>query len=64
MSLRRSLYCLAILSLGSITAIAAEPFRFPEGRYGKGELRYINGVPVLTAVGTPEEIGGQIGAWR
>lgn len=62
MSLRRSLYCLAILSLGSITAIAAEPFRFPEGRYGKGELRYINGVPVLTAVGTPEEIGGQIGA--
>jgi predicted choloylglycine hydrolase len=63
MNLRRScFYCLAILCLGSITASAAELFRFPEGRYGKGELRYINGMPVLTAAGTPEEIGAQIGA--
>ncbi len=63
MTLRR-LYVLslAILCLGSITASAAEPFRFPEARYGKGELRYIHGLPVLTAVGSPEEIGAQIGA--
>ena len=44
------------------SASAAEPFRYPEGRYGKGELRYINGVPVLTAAGSPEEIGSQVGA--
>ena len=38
-----------------------EPFRYPEGRYDKGELRYINGIPVLTVGGSPEEIGEQIG---
>jgi isopenicillin-N N-acyltransferase like protein len=62
MKLRRSyLLCVAILCLGSVAAAATEPFHYPEGRYGKGELRYINGLPVLTAVGTPEEIGSQIG---
>jgi predicted choloylglycine hydrolase len=40
---------------------AAEPFRYPEARYGKGELKYINGLPVLSVAGTPEEIGEQIG---
>jgi hypothetical protein len=40
-------------------ARAAEPFRYPQARYGKGELKYINGLPVLTVEGTPEEIGEQ-----
>src|SRR5690348_16040514 len=40
---------------------AEEVFRFPEGKHGKGELRYINGIPVLTVAGTPGEIGEQIG---
>jgi predicted choloylglycine hydrolase len=40
---------------------AAEPFRFPEARYGKHELKYINGLPVLTVSGTPAEIGDAIG---
>jgi len=62
MKVHRSYFlCLAILCLGSVTSSAGEPFRYPEGRYGKGELRYINGLPVLTAVGSPEEIGSQIG---
>jgi len=39
----------------------ATPFKFPEGKHGKGELKYINGVPVLTVEGTPEEIGEQVG---
>jgi hypothetical protein len=39
---------------------AGEPFRFPEAKYGKGELRYINGLPVVILVGTPEEIGEQM----
>ena len=38
-----------------------QPFRFPEGKHGKGELKYRNGLPVLIAQGTPEEIGEQIG---
>src|SRR5208283_3769620 len=39
---------------------ADEPFRFPEGKEGKGELKYINGLPVLHLEGTPEEIGTQM----
>jgi predicted choloylglycine hydrolase len=41
-------------------ARAAEPFRFPPAKHGKGELKYINGLPVLTVEGTPEEIGEQV----
>ncbi len=43
------------------TASAAEPFRFPEAKHGKGELKYIGGIPVLSLSGTPEEIGTQMG---
>jgi hypothetical protein len=50
--------CLLILCPA---ARAGEPFRFPEGKYGKGELKYRKGLPVLIAQGTPEEIGEQIG---
>ena len=38
---------------------AAEERTFTEGRAGKGELRYVEGVPVLFLEGTPEEIGRQ-----
>ena len=38
---------------------AAEPFRFPEAKHGKGELKYVNGLPVLIVQGSPEEIGEQ-----
>src|SRR4051812_44629350 len=38
------------------------PFRFPTAKHGtKGELKYINDVPVLIVSGTPEEIGTTIG---
>jgi hypothetical protein len=37
-----------------------EPFRFPEGKQGKAELKYVNGVPVLFVEGTPRQIGEQI----
>jgi predicted choloylglycine hydrolase len=49
-----------VLFLASPVA-AAEPFRFPEARYGKHELKYINGLPVLTVSGTPAEIGDAVG---
>jgi predicted choloylglycine hydrolase len=38
-----------------------EPFRFPEARFGKGQLKYHEGVPVLVLEGTPAEIGAQAG---
>jgi isopenicillin-N N-acyltransferase-like protein len=38
----------------------AEPFRYPEAKHGKGELKYIDGVPVLLVEGKPGEIGEQM----
>jgi hypothetical protein len=41
---------------------AAEPFRYPDASYGTGTLTYIDGLPVVTVSGTPEEIGEAVGA--
>src|SRR5262249_40836160 len=40
---------------------ADEDFRFPEAVHCSGELKYREGLPVLTVSGKPEEIGQQIG---
>lgn len=40
---------------------AAEPFKYPEAKHGKGELKYINGLPVVVLQGKPTEIGEQMG---
>lgn len=40
---------------------ADKPFRFPEAKQGQAELKYINGLPVLTVAGTPKEIGAAVG---
>src|SRR5271165_1312800 len=40
---------------------SASAFRYPEGRHGKAELRYVEGIPLLTVEGTPEEIGEAVG---
>src|SRR5688500_1367582 len=53
---------IAIALLQPIRSVAAEPFRFPEVTHGKGELKYINGIPVLTIEGSPTEMGDQLGA--
>jgi isopenicillin-N N-acyltransferase like protein len=50
--------CFVVLGGGTR---AAEPFKYPEAKHGKGELKYVNGIPVLTVTGTPEEIGEQMG---
>ena len=52
---------LIVLCLLSAAATAAQPFRYPEGKHGKGELRYIDGLPVLTVGGSREEMGEQVG---
>jgi isopenicillin-N N-acyltransferase-like protein len=49
------------LCLGA-NAAAEDAFRFAEATFEKGQLRYINGLPVLTVEGTPQEIGRQQGA--
>ncbi len=41
------------------TAALAQERVFPEARHGRGELRYLDGVPVAIFQGSPEEIGAQ-----
>src|SRR5687768_3169623 len=38
----------------------ADVSRYTDGKHGKGELKHINGLPVLVVEGTPEEIGEQV----
>jgi isopenicillin-N N-acyltransferase-like protein len=42
-------------------ATPSETFRYEEGKYGDGELKYHGRIPVLVVQGTPEEMGKQIG---
>ncbi|HKA06687.1 MAG TPA: C45 family peptidase, partial [Gemmataceae bacterium] len=57
--MRRFIWAVVALVL-AVPAFAADT-RFPEAKSGKGELKYVNGIPVLTLDGTPEEIGTQFG---
>ncbi len=51
---------LLVLLIGVVPGVLrAEPFRYPEGKHGKGELRYVNGLPVLRLEGTPQEMAEQ-----
>jgi len=52
-------FLLAWPALEAASAPCAGPFRFTEGSFGGGRLRYINGLPVLEVQGTPEEMGRQ-----
>ena len=58
----RVFLCLVVLTglYFAELAPAKEPFHFPAGKHGKGELHYVNGIPVLTVEGTPQEIGEQM----
>src|SRR5262245_25999234 len=46
-----------VLFLFPVSLLAAEPFRFPEAKHGKAELKYLEGVPVIQVEGKPAEIG-------
>jgi hypothetical protein len=50
-----------ILAAVETSPVSADPFRYPEAVHGKGDLKYVNGLPVLSVAGTPEEIGEAIG---
>src|SRR5947209_8085241 len=60
MSRPRMLVLLALTFLLPVPLQAAEPFRYPEGKHGKGEMKYINDLPVLQLEGKPAEIGEQM----
>src|SRR5437764_12728107 len=51
----------ALFALALALPACGDDRRFPEAKAGKGALKYVNGVPVLTVEGTPEEIGAQFG---
>jgi len=60
--LRIQALLLAGLLVLTLPARAADgPFRYQEGQHGKGELKYIQGIPVLVVAGAPKEMGEQIG---
>ncbi len=50
-----------LLCLFPAAVRADEEFRFTEGKHKQGELKYVDGLPVLLVQGTPEEIGEQMG---
>ncbi len=56
---RRWFCTLLFLLAVATTASAANKLPFQEGRFEKGELKYINHLPVLSVEGTPEEMGRQ-----
>jgi hypothetical protein len=51
----------AVPLLVAVAVLAQSPPAFPAAKHSGGELRYVNGVPVLAVRGSPAEIGGQIG---
>jgi isopenicillin-N N-acyltransferase-like protein len=59
--LRLACPLLVLLLLACSAPAHAQAFRFPEARHDQGELRYVEGIPVLTVRGTHAEMGEQIG---
>lgn len=53
---------LVVVCLSPAVALAGDPKTYPEARSGKGELRFIDQVPVLILRGKPNEMGEQFGA--
>ena len=53
------LYCVSALVAAG--APPQEVGLYPEARHGRGELRYIEGIPVVIVEGTPAEMGEQLG---
>ncbi len=56
---RRQLWLLIILVAPFSVVQAAEKPPFEEGRFDKGELKYVNRLPVLSVEGTMRKWGGR-----
>jgi isopenicillin-N N-acyltransferase like protein len=71
MSLRRSVRrsvrrlsvasCCSLLLLVCCSASFAQQSKFAPGKFQNGALRFVQGIPLVTVSGTPEEIGEQLG---
>jgi isopenicillin-N N-acyltransferase like protein len=59
--MKRTLVIIFLVILSGRPLWGAEPFRYPEARHGTGELKYLQGLPVLVVSGTPEEMGEAAG---
>jgi hypothetical protein len=59
--MKTRLLVVAVVVALAPAARAQEAKRFPAAKHGNGELRYVQGVPVLTVRGTPAEMGEQFG---
>src|SRR5262245_54014680 len=57
--IRLAAFAYLLLFTGGL--LAAEPFKYPEAKHGKGELKYVNGIPVLILAGSPGEFGEPMG---
>src|SRR5205823_12969305 len=57
---RVALSSFVFLALVTAAARAEQPSPYEANRAGKGELKFISGLPVLLVEGTPEEIGEQV----
>jgi isopenicillin-N N-acyltransferase-like protein len=57
----RKYLLIGIFLLIPTTTFGGDGKKFPEATYGKGELRYIDDVPVLIVRGKPNEIGEKFG---
>ena len=55
---------LVLTCLAAPLCRADEPKSFPAAKHGKGELRYVDQVPVLTLRGTPTEMGDRGRTWH
>jgi isopenicillin-N N-acyltransferase like protein len=52
-------FCVFLIRCGP--ALCAEPSKFTPAKFQNGELRFVQGIPLATVSGTPEEIGEQLG---
>jgi isopenicillin-N N-acyltransferase like protein len=50
-----------IISIPAAAQAAEKSVKYPVGKKGNGEIRTVNGVPVMILAGTPEEMGRQQG---
>jgi hypothetical protein len=58
--MKRFVFALAVVVFSQCVQ-AEERKSFPAAKHGKGELKYIDGVPVLVVQGKPSEMGEQFG---
>ena len=55
--LRTFFVAVVVVLVVCLPSPAGEVFHYPAAKFGKGQLQFIAGVPVLVLQGKPEEIG-------